>query len=349
MLEDIWQQITDWLQNFLTKDLLPEMAGFAVILLLGLLLSWVLKRGLKRLETELQRGSALKYASWLQKIIVLGLATARPLSIWIIGHIIITFFDDNGWPHGVLDYIIPFFGLWLMYRLLAGIVDIWLKPEHKHLWQDQILRPTMIVLVLMHVVGLLDGILAYQITFSKDVAVPVGAILGGIFVLYIFILLGRWVQGLLQDVVLPSMDADPSVIPIVATFSSYAVIVVGVFVGLMVTGVDLTAVAVILGGLSVGIGFGMQELVNNFISGFILLFERSLLPGDIIETSGASGVVKDIRLRTTHIRTFDNLELIVPNGELLSGTLINYAQKGGQRRSAFTSPSAPAITIIRMK
>ena len=331
MFEELWQQIIERFDDFLTTDLLPETAALVAILLSGLLLTWILKRALKRLKNQLQHGSALKYASWLQQIVVLGLAVVLPLSLWIMGHVGISLFEKGGWPHGVLDYIIPFFGLWLLYRLLTAVIDNYFKPEQRHLWKDQILRPTMIVLLLMHVVGVLDGILAYQITITKDVAVPVGSILSGLFVIYLFVLLGRWVQGLLRDVLLPKMEADPSVIPIIATFSSYAIILIGVFVGLMVAGVDLTAVAVILGGLSVGIGFGMQELINNFSSGFILLFERSLVPGDIIETDGASGVVKDIRLRTTHIRTFDNMELIVPNGQLLGGTLINYSQKKDAR------------------
>ncbi len=332
MFTEIWQQIKEWVSDFLARELLPETIALIVFVLLGLLAGWILRRVLKRGERRLQEGPALRYASWLGQIVALGLAVARPLAIWITGNVTINLFAKAGWPHGVLDYVVPFFGLWLLYRTLAAAIDLWLKPEQKRLWRNQILRPTMIVLVLMHVVGLLDSILAYQVTFTKDVSVPVGAILGGLLALYIFVLLGNWVRGLLRDVVLPRMDVDPSVIPIVATFSGYVVIMVGALVGLMVAGVDLTAVAVILGGLSVGIGFGMQELINNFVSGFILLFERSLTPGDIIETAGASGVVKDIRLRTTHIRTFDNLELIVPNGQLLSGTLINYSGKEAPRR-----------------
>ena len=332
MFEELKQQINEWAQDFLTRDLLPEAIALIIILLLGLLMAAILKRILNRLDGFLKSGQALEFAPWLQSIIQIGVQAVRPFSFWVFGHVAITLFTNNGWPSSILEYIIPFFGLWLLYRLLAGASTIWLKPEQVHLWRDQILRPTILVLAVMHVIGLLDGILAFQINFTKDVSVTVGALLGGLFILYIFILLGRWVRGLLRDVALPRLGADPSIIPIIATFSSYMVILVGVFVGLLVAGVDLTAVAVILGGLSVGIGFGMQELVNNFISGFILLFERSLTPGDIIETSDASGVVKDIRLRTTHIRTFDNLELIVPNGQLLSGTLINYSQKEGSPR-----------------
>jgi small-conductance mechanosensitive channel len=332
MVEEIQRQITDWFHEFLTRDLLPETIAFVIILLLGLLLGWILKRILRHLAGYFQDELALKYAPWLQQVVALSQAAVRPFSIWVVGRMGIRFFDNNGWPHEILDYIIPFFGLWLVYRLLAHIIDNWLEPERTHVWRHLILRPIMIVLILMHVVGLLDGILAYQIGVTKDVAVTVGSMLGGLLVFGLFILLGNWVRGLLRDVALPGMGTDPSIIPIVATFSGYAVIVTGVFIGLLVAGVDLTAVAVILGGLSVGIGFGLRELVNNFVSGFILLFERSLLPGDMIKTSGDTGVVEDIRLRTTHIRTFDNLELIIPNGQLLSGTLINYSQKEGSRQ-----------------
>ncbi|MCB0187047.1 MAG: mechanosensitive ion channel, partial [Caldilineaceae bacterium] len=80
------------------------------------------------------------------------------------------------------------------------------------------------------------------------------------------------------------------------------------------------------GGLSVGIGFGLQELVANFISGILLLFERTVRPGDMIEVSGQKGVVDKLRMRSTVIRTFDNTEIFVPNKNLLTSSFTAYTQ-----------------------
>jgi len=338
MLEEVRQQVTDWLNDFLRRDLLPEVIGLLFIVVLGLILARILKAVLNRIDKAIGKGSAFTYAPWLHYVLDLARLVLLPVSIWLVGKGVIRIFQLLEQPHGIIDYILSFVGLWLVYRLLSGLIQMLMKPEKVHLWHDQILRPTFILLALMHLVGILDGILAYRINLGKGLVVTVGALLGALVVVYIFVLLGRYVRGLLRDVILPRMDADPSLIPIVATFSGYIVIVLGLLVGLLVAGVDLTAVAVILGGLSVGLGFGMKELVNNFVSGFILLFERSLVPGDEIVTSRASGVVEDIRLRSTRIRTNDNVQLIVPNGQLLGDVLANYSEKEGSKRKRINIP-----------
>ena len=332
MFEDVRQQIIDWISDFLRRDLLPEAIAFGIIILFGLILSWILRILLKRLTRALEQSTTFRLAPWLRLLLDWCLQVVRPLSIWLMGKIVINIMGNFDQPHGLLDYTMVFIGLWLIYRILSSLIHMLMEPDKVHLWKDQILRPTIIVLALMHVVGILDSILAFKQDHGKGVVITIGALLSALVTLYIFVLLGRYVRGLLRDVVLPRMDADPSIIPVVATFSSYVVVSTGLILGLMVAGVDLTAIAVILGDFSVGIGFGMQQLVNNFISGFILLFERSLVPGDFIESSSATGVVEDIRLRTTHIRTGDNHQLIVPNGQLLGGTLTNYSDPEGPRR-----------------
>lgn len=338
MFDELWQQASDWLNDFLQRDLLPEIIALVFIIILGFILARILKAILNRIDKALSKGTTFTYAPWLRYVLDLIRLILLPISLWLAGKGVIRILQLFDQPHGIIDYILSFVGLWLLYRLLSGLIQMLMKPEKIHLWQDQILRPTFILLALMHLVGILDGILRYQINLGKGIVVTVGALLGGLVVVYIFVLLGRYVRGLLRDVVLPRLDTDPSLIPILATFSGYIVIVLGVVAGLIVAGVDLTAVAVVLGGLSVGLGFGMKELVNNFVSGFILLFERSLTPGDIIETSHASGVVEDIRLRSTRIRTKDNVQLIVPNGQLLSDVLSNYSEKEGSKRKRINIP-----------
>jgi len=105
---------------------------------------------------------------------------------------------------------------------------------------------------------------------------------------------------------------------------NYAFVLVGFLLALGVLGFRLTQLTIIISALGVGIGFGLRDIVNNFVCGLILLFERPVRVGDSIELQGQWAVIKKIGLRATHIRTFDDANVIVPNNDLISGQVINW-------------------------
>lgn len=108
------------------------------------------------------------------------------------------------------------------------------------------------------------------------------------------------------------------------TITGYSMVAIAFLVGLGVSGFDFGSLAIIAGALSVGIGFGLQNVVNNFISGLILLFERPVKTGDWIVVGGTEGYVKRIRIRATQIQTFDSADVIVPNSELIASQVTNW-------------------------
>lgn len=128
-------------------------------------------------------------------------------------------------------------------------------------------------------------------------------------------------------------DDEGSALYTVGRLAHYAILLVGMIIALSSIGLDFTNLALVAGALSVGIGFGLQSIVNNFVSGLILLFERSLKAGDFIELdSGVLGVVMEINVRSTLINTNDNVDIIVPNAELVSAKVTNWTLRDATRR-----------------
>jgi len=111
----------------------------------------------------------------------------------------------------------------------------------------------------------------------------------------------------------------------IGTISRYIVLFLGFLIILQTVGINLTALTVLAGAVGVGIGFGMQNIANNFISGLIILFERPIKVGDRVEVDDVSGDVKKIGARSTVILTNDNVSIIVPNSKFISETVVNWS------------------------
>lgn len=111
----------------------------------------------------------------------------------------------------------------------------------------------------------------------------------------------------------------------IASISRYIVFVLGLLVILSQVGFDLDTLTVIFGALGVGIGFGLQHIINNFVSGIIILLEKPIQVGDRVEVEGIEGDVIEISMRATKVKTNDNVTHIVPNGEFISKRVINWS------------------------
>ncbi|MBX2832710.1 MAG: mechanosensitive ion channel [Rhodospirillales bacterium] len=137
----------------------------------------------------------------------------------------------------------------------------------------------------------------------------------------------RFFQRMLSTRVLPNTKLDQGLQHSVSAIFGYAGICLAVLLAVSAAGLDLSNLAIIAGAISVGIGFGMQSIVNNFVSGLILLVERPIKVGDWIVVGADQGFVKDIRVRATEIETFDRSSVVIPNSELISNRVLNWTLK----------------------
>lgn len=148
-----------------------------------------------------------------------------------------------------------------------------------------------------------------------------------VFIVFLtfFIFLGAFVRRLLSGKILDRFNMEAGLKYTLSRMSQYFIVVIGILLSFQFLGIDLTGLAVIFGLLSVGIGFGLQNVTANFIAGLIVMFERPITIGDRVEVGGIEGDVTEINIRSTKIRTLNNISIIVPNTEFVSNNVINYS------------------------
>ena len=148
-----------------------------------------------------------------------------------------------------------------------------------------------------------------------------------IIFLVFFRFLSRIIREGLQNRVLPRTRLDIGARASFVNVVIYAFWILAIYTGINILGINLSSLAFMAGALGIGIGFGLQNVVNNFVSGIILLFDPSIQVGDMVQIGEDWGTVNRINIRTTIVQTFDNASLIIPNSEMLSNKVTNWSFK----------------------
>ncbi len=158
-----------------------------------------------------------------------------------------------------------------------------------------------------------------------------GQILAFILAVWMTLLLSRFLRFLLEEDIYPRLQLARGVPYVISTMLHYVVLLIGFFLTVASVGVDMTKFTILVGAFGVGLGFGLQNIVNNFVSGLIVLFERPIKVGDLIQMDDATGVVAHIGIRATVIRTTSGSDIILPNSKLISDRVTNWTFSNSQR------------------
>jgi potassium-dependent mechanosensitive channel len=165
-----------------------------------------------------------------------------------------------------------------------------------------------------------------------SISFSLGDVLEFVFTVWLAYLVSSFVRFVLREDVYPRTQMTRGISYAFSSLLNYAILALGFLLGLGVLGLDLTKVTILAGAFSVGIGFGLQSVVNNFVSGLILLFERPIHVGDIIEIGDLLGEVSRIGIRASTVRTYTGADIVVPNAQLVTERVTNWTLSDRRRR-----------------
>jgi len=230
--------------------------------------------------------------------------------------------------------------------LVAGPAQRWLRsvrryPDLTRRRLAFVIRLTLLFLlfsILPRVYPLMDIVydwLTDMLTADMSIG-TVGVSLEGILTLVLSIVIAlyvaKFIRFTLDEDIFPRMPIATGAAAAASRLIYYALVMGGILFALAAGGVELTKLTLLISALGVGIGFGLQGIVNNFVSGLVLAFERPFQVGDIIAVDTLTGRVRQIGLRASRVRTFDGAEVIVPNADLIAGNVINWTLSDRMRR-----------------
>ena len=162
-------------------------------------------------------------------------------------------------------------------------------------------------------------------------SISFGDVLAFAVTVWLAFLISRFIRFLLEEDIYPRLGLARGLPYAISTVLHYLILLAGFLIAVAAVGVDMTRFTILAGAFGVGLGFGLQNIVNNFVSGLIVLFERPVKVGDIVEMNNAIGIVKRIGIRASVLGSWDGAEIIVPNGALISEQLTNWTLSNVQR------------------
>lgn len=276
------------------------------------------------------------------------------LVICLIGNIVGNYTLTSILLYGVLSTVFLGISMFLFYLILIGFFEAafesnWgqsyriIKRYHDKIL-SKIKRVVTFILSVTFIIGTLNSFMIFTSIYDSIEKLLVTPYTIGNFtfslndiLLFIFILLvASWIsqftEFILQEQVLFKSRKRKNFSASISSLVTFSIITIGFFIAALASGFPLDKLALLISAFGVGIGFGLQNIFNNLVSGIILVFERPLEVGDTIEVGHLLGVVKKIGIRASTVRTFDGSEVIVPNGNLISNELINWTHSDSQRR-----------------
>lgn len=294
-----------------TKLGLFQLAVLCLVLIASYYLSKLAKRGFKSLETHYSKISPV--LEQLEYFLF-------PLFFFIFASAVRVAFQQFGWNDWLFNIFVTYFAVRIINRLMRMLFKdaFWLQPARYIIW----------ILAILNMLKLLDETfkLMDRIGFNYgDLHFSLLTLFKGIIAVLLAFWLADKISDLLKKNITKSERINPSLKILLNKSIRITLLVIAIIVALDYIGIKLTAFAVLGGAIGVGIGFGLQKIVSNYICGFFLLMDRSVKPGDVIEIDNTFGTIQSLSARYITVLTIEGKEHLIPNEDLITHKVVNWS------------------------
>ena len=316
-------------------DFFSDLEQTAILWQIALLaLSLILAWGINHLLL-----GRLSKSEWMSKIGLGGISrVAFPLMallLVLIGRVIL----KNWYSISILNIVVPLLFALMLIRLAVYIIrqvfvsSSWLQGS------EHFIAMTIWVGFALYLTGYLPEILDAMDHLDFHIGkqrISLLLVLSGIFSILVTMIVAMWLGQAFEHKVMATESLDMNLRVVLSKLIRACLVVVGILIALPFAGIDITVLSVFGGALGVGIGFGLQKIASNYVSGFIILLDRSIHPGDILTVDGRFGKVSQLTTRYVVLENNDGTEAIIPNEILITSTVINHSFTNRQIRVSIT-------------
>ena len=329
-MTQILQRIGAFFDILTTRNVLMEIGAVVLCLLAGWFVGAALGERYRRRRIKAPTALTWSYFASQGTVVTTPALVALGLVILARSALLSAHFDVT-----VLDAAARLIGAYVAVRVIVLLFTASLgnKSWMQH-WET---RATLFIwlIIAAEYLGWLDPMIGFLDSIGMAAGkgrITLWSVLKLLFTLTLFVLVAAWISRWVERRLKKLSTLAPSTRIGIAKFSNAFLIGLSMLLGLNAAGVDLTALTVLTGAIGLGLGFGLQSIAANFVSGFVLLMDRSIKPGDVISLSGQSGTstenfgwVQELRGRYVVVRDRDGVEMLVPNQQLISNAVINWS------------------------
>jgi small-conductance mechanosensitive channel len=306
--------IKDWV---FSEILVLSSLGQLMFIILAFLAAWAARPLITGWINKLGEWKEADF--WVSKLAEALALMALPF-VWIVLQWISSLIAAYaGWPHHLLTVTVSLLTAWIIIRLTATLI--------RDKTMSKLISITAWTIAALNILNLLDATIAILDSLSMDLGelhVSALTVIKGMMALALLLWLAQMASRVLEQRVSKLPNMTPSVQVLLTKLFKIFVITIAIVAAMNSVGIDLTGLAVFSGAIGVGIGFGMQKIFANLISGLLILADKSIKPGDVIEVAGTYGWVNTLGARYASVVTRDGVEHLIPNEELINQRVSNW-------------------------